>query len=576
MKTKLVNENFKSDWLKNLLISRGVDGGRIEEFLHPSWANISDPSLLDNVNEAAQAIINAVDSGHHIGLVIDSDVDGITSATIVYSYLHEMDPNVKVTYFFHEGKQHGLEDCWENFIEANVDLIIEPDAGINDCKYHEKLNAAGIKVVVLDHHEYEDVGFAPGTIYVDNQTSPNYPNKNLAGCGVAWQACRRIDQLLETKNADKYIDLVALGCASDVMSPFSLENRAIFDIGFSSVRYPTFKFFCDKQAFSMQNTVNYTTVAFYVAPYINGCMRTGEPEEKLLMYKMFLHPERIVESHKKGAKGEKVSILEEGFRVLTNVKSRQQRLLEKYQDEFRGRVLENGLLDNNIIVIPLTEKDDFTSELNGLIAMKLSGEFHRPCLILRASDDNLSKGSARNPNGSPISNLKEFYSDCPYVEWAFGHAGAHGVAIQTKHLDDFVDWFNKKSSNYTFNENSYEVNFELRASDDYLEKLCTEIGRYDNLWGGNNPTPKISVRQVHLSSKDITIQGKEKNSIRFIVNGVTCVMFRCKDVIEQLRKYDNLTLNFVGKANLNLYMGHITTQLLIEEIEIEEDNLKAF
>ena len=576
MKTKLVNENFKSDWVKNLLISRGVDGARMEEFLHPSWANISDPTLLDNIETAAHIILDAVENGDNIGLVIDSDVDGITSATIIYQYLHEVKPDVNIIYFFHAGKQHGLEDCWENFIEAGVSLVIEPDAGINDRKHHEKLGEHNIGVVVLDHHEYEQAGFYKNACYVDNQTSPNYPNKSLAGCGVTWQACRMMDRILGKNYADKYIDLVALGCASDVMSPLTFENRAIFDIGFSHIYNPTFKAFCDKQAYSMQNTVNYTTVAFYVAPFINACMRTGEPEEKLLMYKMFLHPERIVESHKRGAKGESVSILEEGLRVLTNVKARQQRLIDQYLGSFRGKILENGLSENNIIVIPLTDEDDFTSELNGLLAMKLSGEFHKPCLFLRASTDGLSKGSARNPNGSPISDLKSFYGDCPYVAWAFGHASAHGVAIQTNHLDDFVKWFNKKSSCYTFNENSYEVNFELRATDEYLDKLCTEVGHYDDLWGGNNPTPVISVRQVHLDFKDITIQGKNKDSIKFNVNGVACVMFRCKEIIEELSRHEHLTLNFVGKANLNEWNGHTSPQLIIEEIEIEENNLLEF
>lgn len=577
MKTKLVNENFKTDWVENLLLSRGVQGGDLKKFYEPTWENISSPDLLDNVEAAAQEIIKAVKEHKHIGLIVDCDVDGITSGTVIYSYLHELDTDVNITYFFHAGKQHGLEDCWENFIEVGADIVIEPDSGINDKQYHDLLGEKGIRTIVLDHHEYEGHGYSDYAIYVDNQTSPRYLNKSLAGCGVTWQACREMDKLLGLSYADKYIDLVALGCASDVMSPLTLENRAVFDIGFDNVQYPTFKAFCDKQSYSMGGVVDYTTVAFYVAPLINACMRTGEADEKLLMYKMFLHPDRIVESHKRGAKGEKVSIMEEGLRVLTNVKARQQRLIDKYIDEFRGRILGEGLLDNNIIVIQLTDSDDFTSELNGLLAMKLSGEFHKPCLFLRAGSDGLSKGSARNPNGSPISDLKQYYSDCPYVEWSLGHANAHGSAIQTKHMDDFVDWFNEKSKDLVFNENTYEVNFELRPTDTYLEELCKEIAKYDRFWGGDNPTPVISLKQVHLSSKDIKVQGQNQDSIKFDVNGVACVMFRCKNIIEKIKKSGkDLVVSFVGKANLNTWMGRTTAQIMIEDIEIEKDNLLDF
>lgn len=206
MKTKLVNENFKSDWVKNLLISRGVDGGRLEEFLHPTWENIAEPDKLSNCVPAADRILRAVENKEHIGLVIDSDVDGITSATIIYRYLHELNPDIEITYFFHDGKQHGLEDTWAKFIDAKVNMVIEPDAGINDKEYHDKLGEAGIDVVVLDHHEYENGGFSENAIYVDNQTSPNYINKSLAGCGVTWQACRMIDRFNKTNYAEKYID----------------------------------------------------------------------------------------------------------------------------------------------------------------------------------------------------------------------------------------------------------------------------------------------------------------------------------------------------------------------------------
>lgn len=577
MKTKLVNENFRTDWVKSLLLSRGVQGGDLKKFYEPTWDNISSPDLLKNIATAAKDIIFAIDNKQHIGLLIDSDVDGITSATIIYSYLHDLDPEVNITYFFHSGKQHGLEDSWEKFVEAGVDIVLSPDAGINDKIYHDELGKAGIRTIVMDHHEYEEGGFSDYAIYVDNQTSPQYPNKSLAGCGVTWQTCRKMDELLGFDYAEKYIDLVALGCAADVMSPLTLENRAIFDYGFGNVTYPTFKEFCSKQSFQMKGVVNYTSVAFYVAPLINACMRVGTPDEKLLMYKMFLHPERIVESNKRGAKGEPTSIIEEGIRVLTNVvKPRQQRLIDNYLNIFRGRVFENGLMDNNIIVIPLTEKDDFSSELNGLLAMRLSAEFHRPCLILRAGEDGLSKGSARNPFGSPISNLKEFYSNCPYVEWALGHAGAHGCAVQTKHLDEFVQWFNEKSSNLTFNENSYEVNFELRPTDDYLNSLCWDVAKNERFWGGDNPTPIISIKKVHLKRKDILVQGTKQDTLKLNINGTTCVMFKCEDVIKKIEQYGDVIISFIGKISLNEWKGVVTPQITIDDIEVEKDNLLDF
>lgn len=475
MKTKLINKNFQSNWVNNILISRGLNEENIEKIKKPTINELHDPSLLNNMEAAGLKILEWVQNRRHIGLVVDCDVDGITSATIIYHYLQELDPEVKITYFFHSHKQHGLEDCWEKFVEAGVECVIEPDAGVNDKEYHNKLGEHGIFTVVLDHHEYEGDGFSKSAIYVDNQTSPNYPNKNLAGCGVTWQCCRMMDKMRGTNYAFKYIDLVALGCAADVMSPLSPENRFIFDYGFSHIQDKAFKALCNKQSYSMGGAINYTSVAFYIAPLINACMRTGTAEEKLMMYKMFLHPDRDVVSGKRGSSGEIVSITEECARILTNVKARQQRLIDKYEEVFEGRIAEYGLNDNNIILLHLEDEDDFESELNGLIAMRCSAKYHKPCVILRDGNDGLSKGSMRNPNGSPVEDLKELIGSSPYTNFVAGHASAAGCGIESCRLNEFVDWFNIQTKDLSFSENCYEVNFELTPFDNYFEHYVVQI-----------------------------------------------------------------------------------------------------
>lgn len=577
MKTKLINENFKEDWVNNLLKARGVQEEDIERLKKPSIDELLDPNLLEDMWRAAAFILGFVTNKRHIGLIIDSDVDGITSGTIIYHYLHEIDPEVNITYFFHDHKQHGLEDCWQKFIDAEVYCVIEPDAGINDKVYHDKLLEHGIFTVVLDHHEYEGGGFSKNAIYVDNQTSPNYPNKNLAGCGVTWQCCRMIDKIADTDYAFKYIDLVALGCAADVMSPLSPENRFIFDYGFSHIQDKAFKALCEKQSYSMGSKINYTSVAFYIAPLINACMRTGTAEEKLMMYKMFLHPDRVVESGKRGAKGEMVPITEECARILTNVKARQQRLIDKYLDVFEGRIAEYGLDENNIIVLQLGEEDDFESELNGLIAMKCSAAHHKPCLVLRAGSEGLSRGSMRNPNGSPVTDLKELIGSSPYTNFVAGHSSAAGCGIETKRLNDFVDWFNAQTKDLSFSENCYEVNFELTPFDNYLEDLCWDVARNDDLWGGNNPQPIISLKNFHINPAHCQFMGQKKDTIKIPIDGVNCMIFRNPELVKTWSSMNSeIVISCIGRPAINSWMGRESIQLMIDDIEWKENNTLEF
>lgn len=576
MKTKLVNENFKSDWVKNLLLLRGLNEQQIEKIKNPTKEDLYDPSLLDNIEAAAHKIIEAVKRKAHFGMIVDCDVDGITSATILYHYLHELDPVANITYFFHSHKQHGLEDCYDKFLESDVDIVLEPDAGINDKEYHDELGRNGIETIVLDHHEYEDSGFSQYAVYVDNQISPKYPNKNLAGCGIAWQCCRMMDKILGTDYAFKYIDLVALGCAADVMSPLSQENRFIFDYGFSHVQDAAFKALLDKQSRQIPH-VNYTAVAFYIAPLINACMRTGEPEEKLLMYKMFFHPNREVESNKRGSKGEIVPITEECARVLTNVKSRQQRLIDKYLSDFEGRIAEYGLNDNNILLLKLTEKDDFESELNGLIAMKCSSIYHKPCVILREGPDGIAKGSMRNPNGSPVADLKELIGRSPYTDFVAGHSNAAGCGIKSRNLDDFVDWFNNETNDLSFSENCYEVNFEVTPMDSHFADLCWDCARHDDYWGGDNPQPIIRMKNFHINTSDCSFMGSKNDTIKIPLNGVNCMIFRNPELVKIWSKIDKeVIINCIGKASINTWQGRETIQFLIDELEWKENNILEF
>ena len=84
------------------------------------------------------------------------------------------------------------------------------------------------------------------------------------------------------------------------------------------------------------------------------------------------------------------------------------------------------------------------------------------------------------------------------------------------------------------------------------------------------------MKQAHLNKKDITIQGKSQDSIKFTLNGVACVMFKCKDIIEQIQEDDEVCLNFVGRANLNTWMGRTSAQLIIDDIEVIKDNVMEF
>ena len=121
--------------------------------------------------------------------MVDCDVDGFTSAAIIWTYIKTITPNQKISYILHEHKQHGLEDHIENIINSNIyyDLVILPDSSSNDYEYHEMLNQHGMNCLILDHHEIDnDQKISNNVVIINNQISKNYPNKDLTGAGVTW------------------------------------------------------------------------------------------------------------------------------------------------------------------------------------------------------------------------------------------------------------------------------------------------------------------------------------------------------------------------------------------------------
>jgi single-stranded-DNA-specific exonuclease len=185
VKYRLINKPIKENYTKTLLRERGVED--VLTFLNPDFSFIQDPLGMDNMAAGAALLMSNIGPNKTILICADCDVDGYTSATIMYQYIKKLQPETEIKYFLHEGKQHGLEDLIIEIRndDTDYDLIIMPDASSNDYEYHKELGERGIPVLVLDHHIVEEE-IHENAVVINNQSSSNYRNKELTGAGVAW------------------------------------------------------------------------------------------------------------------------------------------------------------------------------------------------------------------------------------------------------------------------------------------------------------------------------------------------------------------------------------------------------
>ena len=345
MKTKLVNKDIRSNYTNELLMERGLSEEELNYFLNvPDASALQEPTNLDNLGQALEMFCSMVKTDGSICVVVDSDVDGFTSAAIFIQYLRKFSKDVEVIPILHEGKGHGLSDTIDTIFDYinkghNIKYVVLPDSSSNDYEYHERLGAEDIECLILDHHIVEpDTKFSQWAVIVNNQLSKRYINKNLCGAGVTWQFCRFCDEILETNFADEFIDLAALGIVSDMMSMIELENRYIVHTGFANIKNYFFKALCEKQSFSMGGKVTPITVAFYITPLINAMIRAGAEDEKQRCFQAFIDGHAMVESHKRGAKGTFEEVAIESARECTNARAKQNRILDKAVEQLEIKI----------------------------------------------------------------------------------------------------------------------------------------------------------------------------------------------------------------------------------------------
>lgn len=575
MKCRMENPQILNNYVRNLLSFRGVED--IEGFLNPNKDNLQDPDDLVNISEGAQLYLSNIGDDKRILIIVDSDCDGFTSSAIIYQYTKIIAPTTQIDYWLHNGKEHGLSDHIDKLMDEEIkyDLIILPDSSSNDVEYHNKLKEINTPCLCLDHHQV-DVTISDNAIIVNNQISPNYRNKELVGAGVTFQFCRYIDKLLKINRAEDFVDLAALGQIGDMGSVLTLENRYIISRGLKSIKNFMFKSMIEKQDYSMGGKITPISVAFYIVPLINAMIRVGTNEEKDRLFRSFIDGKELVVSHKRGAKGELEKVAIESIRECTNAKSRQTKLIENAEQQIEYKICKYGLLNNKVILVRLEDDMVFPSELNGLLAMKIAAKYKHPAMVLRLGPDGYDKGSMRGVNQSALTSFKDFLNESGFVE-SMGHDNAAGAIIKDENLSAFHAYANEKLANIDFGENYYDINFERNVTSPDLDRLITDISRHDDIWGQSNNVPLIHVKGLIVEPDEISIIGKNSDTVKIEKNGITYIKFKAKDMIEDLSKYsETINIEIVGEANLNEWGGRTTPQIFIKDYEIKKENIFEF
>lgn len=445
---------YEDEVFDMILNQRGIDN--IEHFLNPSEGNLLPLDSLLRINEAYQKIDNAIKNNEYIGILFDTDLDGITSGTIMTRYLKHFTNNIKT--YIDDGKMHGLigQDLTQF---RDIDLLIIVDSLDKDTSQYKTLKKMGMDVIILDHHAIkEDEPYDDYVILVSSQR--DYNNPQLSGAGVVWKFCKYIDEQYLTDYSDELVDLAACGLVGDMMDMTIMENRYIVSKGLEKIYNPAVKKIVGGFEF------NSTAIAFSVAPIVNASNRMGKNE---IAMKAFLE--------------------DENKQVLAYVKELKK--CKEEQNKEVDRLLPNVLQqcdkqsDKKMIIVYI----DTPYGVSGLLGNKLLERYQKPILVLKDTG-NVFSGSMRAVG---VDDFRQICNNSGFAR-AEGHELASGINIRKSDIDKFTLYIEETLPELK-SDTCMDIDIQINISD-ITRKLVENIKKIDRISGTNFKPVKVFIDDI--------------------------------------------------------------------------------
>jgi single-stranded-DNA-specific exonuclease len=397
-----------------LLAARGVTGeDDLRRFLGDPAGSLHDPARLPDAGVFRDRIARARERGERVLVFGDFDADGITGLVILTLALRRLGVEAipYVPSRLEEG--HGLSGASvEAATAAGATVIVTVDTGTSSIAEVGLANAAGIDVLITDHHRVP--ADLPHALAIVNphRSDAAYPDRRLAGSGVAFTLAR----LLLGEAALGYADLAAIGTVAD-LAPVLGENRAIVQLGLEQLRSgprPGIAALLAGAGIAAQS-VDLETLSFAIAPRLNAAGRVGEAFDaaRLLLADDPAEAERLA------------AVLE-----AANLTRRD--LMKVAVAE--ARTSPDAVDDAAATVV----RGPWPVGIVGLVASRLADERRRPAIV-GADLGPIIRASCRSAGTLHLADALSACSDLLIRHG--GHAGAAGFEIATERWDEFRERF---------------------------------------------------------------------------------------------------------------------------------------
>lgn len=560
---KLINKDNVNVFepIKTIFSNRNISPEDIEWFIKPTKYEYS-PMLLGNIEKAVELLLKHIEENNHIHSQIDKDWDGLSSNTVLISYLKRVFPSINITWSNHTPKKkHGID---VDLIPETASLLIVPDAGSNEYEIHKQLHDKGIDVLILDHHEAPH--YSEHAVTVNNQLD-EYPNKWLSGAGIVFKFIQVLDEKLGLNYANDYLDLVAFGMVGDAMQLSSKETKWLITKGLSNIKNEFLKEIIKE---NVDDGVELTpsTLSFKCNPKINAYLRMATTEELDELFMALLGHQEVTENPRLRKADKSETWARRITRICNNMYAKQRKLKDKLIEELSIKIENERLYENTFMVVEI--EGDFEMNMSGYIASFLVNKYRKPTLILRKDEENDTElvGSMRGYDKT-LKDTRTFLQDLNLFVTAEGHNQASGLRIKRENFELLDESINEALQHIDLDED-YLVDLILPGKS-VTSSFVNDMERYSHVFGKGLEAPTFAVEGLEINLADSILMGKDQNMIKFVSNGISYIKFNDADELIKLRSQNKTAiLNVVGRTGINSYRGNTEPQFVIEAYEIVE------
>jgi len=540
--------------LQQLLFNRGLESFRAaEDFLEARIPHRSDPNQLIGMEAAVDRLVYAIQHGEGIAVYGDYDVDGVTATVLLVETIDGLGGRVQpyIPNRFDEG--YGLnKEALSELQKMGLSVVVSVDCGVRSLAEAQHAEAIGLDLIITDHHPPGDELPNAYALIDPRQSGDPYPDKNLAGVGVAYKlACALTERIPDAGfEAARLIDLVALGTVAD-LAPLTGENRAMVRAGLIQFGRTTRQglYSLMQVAGVKSGQANASTIGFQLGPRLNAA---GRLESALAAYELLSTSDLL----RAGQLAQHLDV--------------QNRERQEITRSMQAQAEELAVPNGDIPYLLFASSATFNPGVVGLTAARLAEKYYRPSIVAERSAEQ-TRGSCRS---IPEFHITEALDRCADLLIRHGgHAAAAGFTVANSNLDELIERLTRHAAQELAGKDLRpQLKADCLLDFHFLQfTLLEEIARLQPT-GMGNPEPLFQSNRLNLVRYGAV--GREKDHLKLVVGDgkriIDAIAFRQGHWIEEWKTNRPAQLDLIYRLERNEWEGRVSLQLNVQDLRPSE------